>query len=106
MPTEDVIATPVKSTTGFEAIDNEPTADVAPSPVNPITSAGAKAPVEEVIDKPVGLTITLKSTLTDPTVEVALCPVGVNVRSDIAVGVPTEEVVESPVKPSTLATSK
>ena len=41
-----------------------------------------------------------------PTAEVELCPVGVNVKSEIAVGDPTVDVADNPVNPITSAGTK
>ena len=49
-----------------------PTNDSVCKPVNPITSAGAKAPVADVAETPVKATSILKLIVIDPTVDVEL----------------------------------
>tara|TARA_R110002126_G_scaffold103921_1_gene237134 strand:+ start:168 stop:506 length:339 start_codon:yes stop_codon:yes gene_type:complete len=50
-PTEDVADTPVTSVTGFDVIEILPTVVCADKPVIPITSAGVMLPTALVADK-------------------------------------------------------
>ena len=54
---------------GFALIVIFPTLDSISKPVNPITSAGNKAPTDEVELNPVKPTSILKFIVTDPTVD-------------------------------------
>ena len=50
---ETVEDTPVGITVGFDVVSGSPTLVVAETPVNPITSAGAKDPTFDVAETPV-----------------------------------------------------
>ena len=66
-----------------------------PAKVNETSVRGASAPTADVVDKPVSKCVSL--ILTAPIEDVVESPVGVNETSDLATGEPTAEVVESPV---------
>ena len=79
-----------------------PTADVDNTPVNPITSAGAIEPTEDVVLSPVKPT-TMFAISTEPTEEVELTPVKVKVGEETIDKEPVDDVALNPVKPITSA---
>ena len=77
---------------------NEPIVDVVDCPlkVNEISDLAVGEPTEEVVETPTSKCVSL--IFTAPTEEVVNCDAGVRERLPVGDKDPTEEVVESPVK--------